>query len=419
MPQEPVIEALIVCRGEQPPQSTSLLHALAAAGISGADYQPAPAGTEIVPPAPGGRKKLGSYTVSVGSTAAKARVAVWRYGSAVTEGMGEPALNALARSLSPDDARTLREGELALDLRQSPTAALRPLAALEFAQRLIAVLLEASGGVCVDPAAQRAFGRAQLVRMNPADPLAHISIHDEPWDADSRWLHTHGMQKFARPELDLAGVPVVLEPEGQAMLRDVALILAGGAELGPGDELDLGDAGTAVAVAVAADLDHQAPFGRLRLVESALAGLPASDTATRLLTRAALAEALRCFEQGDRAGATQALERVLAADADDAGALLLQARLRLGAGQPLAALEVAEYMELRLPDDYRGPFVAGLALAGLGRLRESEAALDRALRLNPEAAEAFAARAAVRERLGDAAHAAEDVAHARYLGYRG
>lgn len=419
MPQDPVIEALIVCRGEQPPQSASLLHALAAAGIAGGDYQPAPAGTEIVPPARGARKKLGSYTVSVGATAAKARITVWRYGSAVTEGMGEAALGVLARGLSPDDAHTLREGTVALDLRQQPTSALRPLAALEFSQRLIAVLLDVSGGVCLDPAAQRAIGRAQLALMSAADPLAHISIHDEPWDADSRWLHTHGLQKFGRPELDLTGVPAVLEQEGRALLRDVALILAGGAKLGPGDELDLGDAGTAVAVAVAADLDHLAPYGRLRLVESALAGLPASDTAARLLTRAALAEAVRRFEQGDRAGAAQALERVLAADADDAGALLLQARLRLGGGQPLAALEVAEYMELRLPDDYRGPFVAGLALAGLGRLREAREALDRALRLNPEAAEAFAARAAVRERLGETAQAAEDVAHARYLGYRG
>ena len=419
MPQDPVIEALIVCYGEQPPQSASLLHALTAAGIAGADYQPAPAGTEIVPPARGARKKLGTYTVTVGTTAAKARITVWRYGSAVTEGMGEAALNALARVLSPHDARTLREGTLALDLRQQPTAAPRPLGALQFSQRLIAVLLDVSDGVCLDPAAQRGFGRAQIARMNGADPLAHISIHDEPWDADSRWLHTHGMQKFGRPELDLVGVPDVLEPEGQAMLRDVALSLAGGAKLGPGDELDLGDAGTAVAIAVAADMDHQAPYGRLRLVESALAGLPASETATRLLTRAALAEAMRRFEQGDRAGATQALERVLTADADDAGALLLQARLRLGAGQPLAALEVAEYMELRLPDDYRGPFVAGLALAGLGRLREAQEALDRALRLNPEAAEAFAARAAVRERLGETDQAAEDVAHARYLGYRG
>jgi predicted negative regulator of RcsB-dependent stress response len=419
MPQEPVIEALIVCPGEQPPSSASVLHALGAAGILGGEYQPPPAGTDIVPPAPGGRKKAGVYSASVGTTAAKVRVTVWRHGSVVTEGLGETALTALARGLSADESRVLREGTIALDLRQQPTGALRPLAALEFSLRVIAVLLDVSGGICLDPLAQRAFGRTQMARMSGSDPLAHISIHDEPWDADSRWLHTHGMQKFARPELDLAGVPVVLEPEGQALLRDVAVILAGGAELGPGDMLDLGDAGTAVAMTVATDVDHEAPYGRLRLVESAVAGLPASETATRLLTRAALAEAMRRFEQSDLAGAVAALERVLAADPDDAGALLLQARLRLGTGQPLAALEVAEYMELRLPDDYRGPFVAGLALAALGRPREAEAALDRALRLNPEAAEAFAARAVVRERLGDAAHAAEDVAHARYLGYRG
>jgi tetratricopeptide (TPR) repeat protein len=297
---------------------------------------------------------------------------------------------------------------------------MRPLDALEFVLRVVGVLLGVTGGVCLDPAAQRCIGRDQLAQLAAGDPLAHVGIHDEAWDADSRWLHTHGMQKFGRPELDLVGVPLTLEPEGRALLRDVAASLAAGAPLAIGGELDLGDAGSAVAVAAPTDLDHQAPYGRLRLVESDLPGQAAEDeSAARLLARTALAEAARRAQQGDRAGAEQIIERVLAADPDDCGALLLQARLRLTAGQALAALEIGEYMELRAPDDYRGPLAVGVALAALARTREALNALERAIGLNPEAAEAFAARASVYERLGESQRAAEDAAHARYLGYRG
>ncbi|MFI5274762.1 MAG: hypothetical protein ACHQ4H_17160 [Ktedonobacterales bacterium] len=418
MPQEPVIEALIVSRHEQPPQSAALLRALAAAGLGTGEFEPPPAGTEIVPPAPGSRKRLGTYTLAVAGTAARVRMVVWRYGSPVTEGMGDAALNGLARDLSPDDATTLRTGTTSLDLRQAATAALRPLAALDFALKVTHVVLDQTDGVCIDPAAQRALGRAQFAQLTAGDPLAHVSVHDEAWDADARWLHTHGMQKFARAELDLVGVPVSLELEARALLRDVAISLIGGAELAAGDEVDLGDAGMAEVVAVAADVDHLAPFGRLRLVDSAREGARADETAARLLARVALAEAVRRLQQGDRAGASEIIERVLAADPDECGALALQARLRLAAGQALAALDVSEYMQLRVPDDYRGPLVAGLALAALGRYREARAALDRSLRLNPEAAESFAARASVLERLGDPRRAEEDRAHARYLGYR-
>jgi Flp pilus assembly protein TadD len=72
-------------------------------------------------------------------------------------------------------------------------------------------------------------------------------------------------------------------------------------------------------------------------------------------------------------------------------------------------------MELRMPDDYRGPFTIGLALATLGRYREALNVLNRAIECEPEAAEVFAARSTVYERLGDRRMAAEDRAHVAYL----
>ena len=72
-------------------------------------------------------------------------------------------------------------------------------------------------------------------------------------------------------------------------------------------------------------------------------------------------------------------------------------------------------MELVAPNDYRGPFAVGKALAALGRAREALNALSRAIRYEPEAAEVYAARAEVYERLGERQLAATDRAHVAYL----
>ena len=87
------------------------------------------------------------------------------------------------------------------------------------------------------------------------------------------------------------------------------------------------------------------------------------------------------------AGALADCDRVLAADPDEPAALALKARLYLRAGRTLDALSLADLMELRAPRDYRGPLIAGLALAALGRDREALHALNRAIEREPEAAE--------------------------------
>jgi Tfp pilus assembly protein PilF len=73
-------------------------------------------------------------------------------------------------------------------------------------------------------------------------------------------------------------------------------------------------------------------------------------------------------------------------------------------------------MALRTPIDYRGPLAVGLALLAIGRSREALNALDRAIEREPEAAQAFAARAEAYRRLGDERLAAVDRARAAYLG---
>jgi tetratricopeptide (TPR) repeat protein len=358
---------------------------------------------------------LGAYTLRDPQGSASGRIVVARHDQPVMTGMSEAAFNTLTRGVGADDVLTLREGRMALDLRVTVLGEQAHLA-LTWGTRVLLVMLGITEGVALDPAAQRAYGRTQLAQLAAAtEPVAHIALHAEPWGADGFWLHTHGLQKFARPELELLGVPSAFEQEGRTLILELAENLARGIRLSAGQEVDLDDLGRLMALTVPADVDHQAPQGRLRLVDVPTPGDQLGTSANRLLLRTVLAEASRRADGGDVAGANEAVERVLAAEPDDAEALAFKARLRLRANEPLDALEVAELLRLRAPNDARGSRVEGLALARLGRAREAERAYTRAIELNPDDAEAYEGRAAAHDQLGQSQPATSDRAHASYL----
>ncbi len=256
----------------------------------------------------------------------------------------------------------------------------------------------------------------QLTSMATGPATSHLCVHDEAWGADSRWLHTHGLQKFGRPELDLAAIPVALKSEAEAFLLEVAERLTQGERLAAGQEIDLDDLGAVIAVTVAPDAEHQAPYTRLRLADSPAPGERQSVGVGRMLARMALADAQRRREAHDSAGAVDLIERVLAANSDDCAALFLKASILLDNQQPHEAMELGELMALRASMDHRGPLVVGLALLAIGRSREALNALDRAIEREPESAQAFLARADAYRMLGDERLAAVDRARAAYLG---
>jgi tetratricopeptide (TPR) repeat protein len=412
MPQELKIDFLTVSRYGDPPVESSAVRALAAAGLGAAEYVPRNE------PASGGRERLGAYHIDPPGIPARARVNVSRHSAPVTSGMGETAFNALTRGLFAEDTQTLREGTVALDVRIFAERN-HAIIALDWAVRVLRVLLDLTQGAAIDPAAQRTFGRAEIGRMRPNDPMAHVALHRELWDAESHWLHTHGLQKFGKPELDLAAVPHSLEEEGFALLREVAALLAHDGTLVSGQEIDFEGQGRLVAIGALPDQDHQAPYGRLRLCDATMPGESESVGAGRLLAQTAMADAERRLEARDTAGAMETLDRVLAANPDDCAALTAQSTILLRSGNVAQALHLGELMELRVPGDYRGPLAIGAALAAMGRYREALVALDRAILREPEAAEVFAARARVHERLGNAQPAATDLAHAEYLRRQG
>ncbi|MBF6589113.1 MAG: hypothetical protein IVW57_01115 [Ktedonobacterales bacterium] len=409
MPLELAIDFLAISRHTEPPAAATVAGALAAARLGTADYT-APHEED----GSSGRRRLGTHALRAPNLPVSARLIITRHASGVMAGMGEAPFALLARGLSPEDAQTLRTGSLELNLRVK-VGDMLALPALEWAMRVLRTVLDLTEGAAVDPTAQRCYGRATLARFDYADPLAHIAFHNEIWDADSRWLHTHGMQKFGRPELDLVGVPLSLEDDGYAFLRAVAGSLARGATLAAGREIEWEDLGSVVAVGAPTDMDHQAPYGRLCLADVPRPGERQSREIGRLLTRIALAEATRKAAANALAGALESLDRVLAADPDDCEALALKARVYLRAGQAMPALELGELMDLRVPGNYRGPLTIGMALAAMGRYREALLALDRAIDREPEAAEAFAVRAEVHALMGHEQLASVDRARAAYL----
>ena len=409
MSRELTNDFLLVSRYAEPPSEATLSQALVAARLGTPTYQAAD------PVAGAAHMRLGTYRLSAPTAAATLRIVVTRQSSPTLGSMGAGAFTQITRRLDAEDTQTLRTGILDFDVRvKAPEEHIA--VALRWTMSVLRSLVSLTAGAVVDPAAQTAWGAQPLNAMASGRLTDQIAVHDEAWGADSRWLHTHGLQKFGRPELDLAAIPVALRAEAEAFLRDVAERLAEGERLMAGQEIDLEELGTVVAVSAAPDAEHQAPFARLRLADSPAPGARQSASAGQLLARMALADAQRRHNSGDVSGALEIIERILAADSDDCAALFLKATILLERGQSHEALGLGELMDLRTPADYRGPLTVGLALLAIGRSREALNALDRAIEREPEAAQAFAARAEAYRLLGDERLAAVDRARAAYLG---
>lgn len=412
MSRELINDFLLVSRYADPPAEATVIQALSAAGVGTATYQPAEPDDRQT-----ARTRVGTYrfTANSSATPATVRVTLAQHSKPALAGMGEGAFNQLTRRLAAEDTQTLRVGTLTCDVRLKTNEEQAP-ASLRWAMSIVRAFVSLTSGAVIDPAAQASWGAAQLVQMLAGPLTAQLTVHDEAWGSDRRWLHTHGLQKFGRPELDLAAIPLALRAEAEAFLLEVADNLASGQRLSAGQEIDMDDLGSVIAVTAVPDTEHVAPFGRLRLADIPEPGERQGVSAARLLTRMAFAEAQRRRETGDAAGALDAIERILSANSDDCAATFLKASILLDGRQPHEALELGELMELRTPIDYRGPLAVGLSLLAIGRSREALNALDRAIEREPEAAQAFAARAEAYRLLGDEQRASMDRARAVYLG---
>ena len=196
MAQDLDLDYLIVIAHHEPPAAAAVSRALATAGLGVFDYTPAPPPDDPTAPAPGGRRRLGTYAATTPVTQATARILAYRYDEPVTAGMGAPMFAEMAHGLVPGDLRALKEGSVALDLRVSIPSE-RALAGLGWTLRVLTVLLEQSEGTCIDLAAQRALGRgrsaaAECRRSAGACPLPRRGVGSGDALAAHAWIAEAG-----------------------------------------------------------------------------------------------------------------------------------------------------------------------------------------------------------------------------------
>nr|MBA3826496.1 DUF4026 domain-containing protein [Ktedonobacterales bacterium] len=368
-----------------------------------------------------GRQRVAVGRIALRETLGRveATFTVERHAHPVTQGLAPEALDRLLGGIAGAEQAIVRAGTLAIDAHFTLVDADVPWC-LRWAATCLAELASTCDGIVVDLAAQRCQTPTMVARLRDAAPLAQIALHNEPWGPELRWLHTHGLQKFGQPELELVGIPQMLESYGAAVLRSVAEPLAAapadaGVALRAGMAVECDGAGTLLARNAPVDADHQAPYGRLRLVTQPVPGQEPGSDAAEVAVSAALAAASDAMAARNAPHASEITDRVLVALPNHPAALALKARLLLAQAQPGAALEIGTFLATHAPRDPRGPLVMGMALLALGRQMEALGAFNRAITRDPEDPAPYEARAHLYDRLGQGYEATADRARAKML----
>jgi len=368
------------------------------------DVTPPPASAETTPRP--GLERVGMGRLAIHETLGRIDVTLVfeRHLQPVMSGLAPAALNRLTAGLDERWKAVMGAGTLSVDIRALVGDPDR-LWCLRWLMGLLERVASFADGALFDPAAQRCLSPEVLGRTRQSGPVGQIALHSENWGPELRWLHTHGLQKFGQPELEMVRVPQPLEAEATSVLRTVAETLAtadstDGPSLRPGMQIDCEGAGWLVACTTQTDADHGAPFGRLRLVTSPSPGQAPGDDATEVIATSALATAQSAIDSRAWPIALRYIDQVLAALPDHPAALTAKGRYFMAHGEPHEALNAGSYLRLRAPKDRRGYYITGLAMAALGRPVEALDVLTQAIALDPDDPDLFDARARVDERLG-------------------
>ncbi len=94
-------------------------------------------------------------------------------------------------------------------------------------------------GVIIDPLSQRLVlpGEWQVEEhMYDIDPREHVTVHYVE-EATGLWVHTHGLAKFGRPELELFDLPTDAGKLAWACVMDLSGYVIDGPVLAPGNTL--------------------------------------------------------------------------------------------------------------------------------------------------------------------------------------
>jgi len=118
-----------------------------------------------------------------------------------------------------------------------------PYEAALWTARVADALFRLSGGVIVDTWALRMWGGEAWRRemaLDEFDILTYTLIHVVHGDTSPHttvWVHTHGMGRFARPDLEIQEVPYEWAGQAAYLLEDIAAYMAHGAVIEPGQHM--------------------------------------------------------------------------------------------------------------------------------------------------------------------------------------
>jgi hypothetical protein len=104
-----------------------------------------------------------------------------------------------------------------------------------FATRVAQRLAALGDGVVMDTCAYRFFGPGGWPVEDPQpefDAREHVHIHIE---TDRGWVHTHGLVKFGRPEMEIYDVPEDLHAVAVGTLFDIGQYVITSAPIAPGE----------------------------------------------------------------------------------------------------------------------------------------------------------------------------------------
>ena len=153
----------------------------------------------------------------------------------------EELLPRNSRNLQPEDREILTNAQMIIRLRLIPGES-DSLDYLAFMLRFVEAVRLTTGGVVQDAISHTLWGIEEWKKHATGDPLekmmeahVHLDVLDE---GGTVWIHSHGMQKFGLPEIEMDGVPTEMAFLGRAMLVTVGERLVNLRD----EELDIDDA---------------------------------------------------------------------------------------------------------------------------------------------------------------------------------
>lgn len=143
-----------------------------------------------------------------------------------------------SRNVTAEDREILSKAQMIIRLRLLPVAP-ATLEYLAFMVRFVEAVRATTGGVVQDALSHTLWGSEEWRRHAAGDPLdklveTHVRI-DVLDEGGKVWIHSHGLQKFGLPEIELDGVPTDMATLGRTMIVMIAETLVNL----QGEELDL------------------------------------------------------------------------------------------------------------------------------------------------------------------------------------